>query len=828
MTALPFRRITKGHRLRHCVLGFALVAAAPFLSASSAHATLSNDENAIDALGQFAADTTTPYYTKGCVDNGASKIGFSTPVGIAIDTVNHRLFVSESSNNRVLVFTLNGSNQISSKTPANVLGQADFVSCAANNLTGQSEMHGPVGLAFDATNNRLFVADALNNRVLVFDTSSITDGMNASHVLGEPDYTSYAGGTTQSLVNVPADVKYDSANNRLFVSEYTNNRVMVFNVAPGSIADGENASFELGQPSGGTAFTTNAAATTQSGMRNPLGLAYDPANTRLYVGDSENNRVLVFNVATGTIANGENASNELGQASGGTAFTSSAAVSTQSGLNGAAYLAFDSTNNRLFVGDDANNRGNNRVLVFNTSSITDGMNAAHVLGQSNFTNNNGVATQSGMSGPEGLAFDSANNLLYVAEGNNNRVSLFNVATGSIADGENASDLLGQYTSVSSTATVTYTQNAANNAMIQIGFYQPADIAMDALHHRLFVGDAYNNRVLVYNLNTDNSLPDRAPDNVLGQADFVSTGAATTQSGMNQPNGLAYDAVHDRLFVADTLNNRILVFDTSSISTGMNATNELGQPSGTAFTSNGNNATQWGFDIPPSVAYDRVNNRLFVADYIYNRVMIFDVSSITNGQNAINELGHAAGGTAFTATASGHTQSTMHFCNAVAFDPKNNRLFVSEESNNRILVFNTSSVTNGMNASNVIGQTNFTNTGAASTQSRLSNPKGMSYDTNTDRLFVSDNNNHRVLVFNAGASVLPTNSASAVNVIGQVNFTNNNKNLSRDGLALDDNDNANSCAYYSPATTYLYVCDTYYHRIMIFDGGTLPSGDYFNP
>jgi hypothetical protein len=48
--------------------------------------------------------------------------------------------------------------------------------------------------------------------------------------------------------------------------------------------------------------------------RFPLsGLTYDTKARRLFVGDYQNNRVMVFDVATSTITNGENAENVLGQ-----------------------------------------------------------------------------------------------------------------------------------------------------------------------------------------------------------------------------------------------------------------------------------------------------------------------------------------------------------------------------------------------------------------------------------------------------------------------------------------------------------------------------------
>ncbi len=47
----------------------------------------------------------------------------------------------------------------------------------------------PRRLAFDPSGNRLFVADYTNNRVMVFDVGSITNGENAANVLGQTTFT---------------------------------------------------------------------------------------------------------------------------------------------------------------------------------------------------------------------------------------------------------------------------------------------------------------------------------------------------------------------------------------------------------------------------------------------------------------------------------------------------------------------------------------------------------------------------------------------------------------------------------------------------------------
>jgi DNA-binding beta-propeller fold protein YncE len=52
------------------------------------------------------------------------------------------------------------------------------------------------------------------------------------------------------------------------------------------------------------------------------------------------------------------------------------------------------------------------------------MNASNVLGQANFGSGSGATTQAGMSGPGGVAYDATNNRLFVADGTNNRVTVY--------------------------------------------------------------------------------------------------------------------------------------------------------------------------------------------------------------------------------------------------------------------------------------------------------------------------------------------------------------------------------------------------------------------
>jgi DNA-binding beta-propeller fold protein YncE len=253
---------------------------------------------------------------------------------------------------------------------------------AANYLGGclgptQACLQKPLGAAYDSVNNRLFVADSYDSRVMVWNTSSITNGMNASYVLGQ---TSWTGGTAnqggsagQSTLSNPDGVAYDAVNSRLFVTD-GNSRVLVFNVAPsylsggtggtcssGSYGNGENACYELGQSSGVNAFTSTTEGAGQHYVGDD-GVSYDANNNRLFVGDAYNSRVLVYNVAPSVIANGENASYVIGWnnfSSGGGYNT------TQSGLYYPSLIFYDPGSSRLFVGDT----DNNRIVIFDGSTF---------------------------------------------------------------------------------------------------------------------------------------------------------------------------------------------------------------------------------------------------------------------------------------------------------------------------------------------------------------------------------------------------------------------------------------------------------------------------
>lgn len=779
--------------------------------------------NASDVLGQVNANGDGVFTTgnpNNSQNNTPNKNGYAGLSYTVMDQTHRRLFVSDQY--RVKVYNLDSSNNLIDRIPDNVIGKADFTTPYGYwSVPSINNFDRPLGLAYDAINNRLFVSNS--NRVSVFDVTTITDGMDASFVLGQPDFDTNTATTTATGLSAPRGLVYDSANNRLFVADTGNHRVMVFDTS--TLSNNMPASNVLGQAD----FTSKVSATTASGMNSPYGLALDSFNHRLFVSDYNNNRVMVYDITA--ISDNMDASFFLGQANA----TSNAPATTQSGMKKPFDVAYDSPNSRLFVSDS----NNYRVLVFSVpiDSVSNGMNASYVLGQTDFTSgsNQGVFPSQNKFGKwygtdrnTGLFYDSPNSRLFVSDPANYRMLIFSVPLGSVSNGMNASDVLGQ---LDESGNPDFTKGMPYGVPdgISLGGFENAGAvfgvssysspnhygtALDKNGHRLFVADHGNNRVLVFNLDANNIPIDRVADYVLGQGDLNQRQESFTasQSNIARPHAVVFDAVNNRLFVADKGNYRVLVFDVATITNGMNASYVLGQPD---FDTRVQSRSQSLTDVISDIAYDSENSRLFVSDPWNSRVLIFDVApgTIASGMNASYVLGQST----FGASEGGLTQGKFGQPYALAYDSNETRLFVSDESYNRVMIFSVpvGSVSNGMNASYVLGQANFTSSNPSITQKGLNGPVGLALDSSSNRLFVNDHDSNRVMIFDVSPETLADN-IDAEAVLGQTSFTASTNGVTQSRIYN------NTGGTVDETNRLYYLSDNRNNRILLYKFITLPA------
>jgi len=237
---------------------------------------------AVVALGQtdFASATL------GC---GANKL--SAPSSIIV--VNEKIILSDSGNNRVLIWNAIPTAEafsIPDIAPDRVIGQQHFDFCEPNDADGDgiseasptaSTLNGVGGIWSDG--ERLLVADRLNHRVLVWNTFPSSNGQAADRVIGQVNMSTAVPATGQRGLNAPKWVY--SNGNQIFVTDTGNERVLIWDAFP--VADQENANRVIGQID----FDTKDVAQTS----NKRMITYDSVfadRDHLFVVDS--NRVLVF------------------------------------------------------------------------------------------------------------------------------------------------------------------------------------------------------------------------------------------------------------------------------------------------------------------------------------------------------------------------------------------------------------------------------------------------------------------------------------------------------------------------------------------------------
>ena len=131
--------------------------------------------------------------------------------GLDIDASGN-MWVADGGNNRVLRFPFDPSTGKISKTADLVLGQPDFSSAELGNSL--EKFHAPSAVSLDAA-GRLYVADAINDRVLVFDPPFVS-GMRATSRFG-------------SRFHRPTSVDVDPFDRGVWINDSGNHMIELWN-----------------------------------------------------------------------------------------------------------------------------------------------------------------------------------------------------------------------------------------------------------------------------------------------------------------------------------------------------------------------------------------------------------------------------------------------------------------------------------------------------------------------------------------------------------------------------------------------------------------------
>lgn len=358
----------------------------------------------------------------------------------------------------------------------------------------------------------------------------------------------------------------------------------------------------------------------------------------------------------------------------------------------------------------------------------------------------------------------------------------------------------------------FTSNSANQGGAAAAYTQNSPAGTFRFGSSFFTADAGNHRVLIYN-----SIPaasNASADVVVGQATMNGSGAnqggATAAYTLNSPYAVCTDG--SKLLVADSLNNRVLVYNSIPAANNAGANVAVGQADLTSSSANqGGSVRGYTLNNPHGVYV--YGTYLLIADSGNHRVLIY--TSIPTANNAVANVvvGQPNSVTADNSvTNANRTNNPYGVC--VIPGPK---LLIADTGNHRVLIYSNIPSTNNAAASTVVGQPDFIsnspNRGGTPSAFSVNAPRGVFGDTL--RMFIGDTDNHRVLVYNTIPSGPATPAAAA---IGQDDFTSNSANRGGGPTAFTL---SGPRGLFSTGAQ-LQIADTDNHRTLLYDDPTATS------
>ncbi len=561
--------------------------------------------------------------------------------------------------------------------------------------TTTAYLNSPAGLFID-TDDSLYVVEYKGDRMLKYNAAG-----QRVLTIGEAGVPVDDGDTKDNL-SAPQDVATDR-NNHIWIT--VDNALKEF--------DTSGKLLQIFPPENYWAWGTG-----NNQFKNPRGIAFDSAG-RLYVADKNNHRVQVFTFTTAITLPQPVYSATIG--------VTGVATVTNAGFSSPYQIAFDSSN-RMYVSDNGNHRIQRCQYTGGGWQCSTFLGIGGVYG-SDLTH---------LFYPTGIFIDSSDNI-YIADSGNYRVLKCSLAG-----------------TCSLFAGVSGEQGNDNNH-----FQYPFDIALDSTAN-VYISDYGNHRVQKYandgtylqtigstnqpyitdtiRFNNPQSVTATPDEGLLviengGYRVIKLNAAGERQWTIGQAGVYGNDNAHfgnwwaslegvpaidrnGRIYIADTGNNRIQIFD------------ENGQYLAT-LGSSGNGPKQ--FSCPAGVAINPVNEDIYILDKCHQRIQVLASDLTYKGQIGETDV---------------HGTDNEHFSDpwGIAIS-SNGTVFVADSGNHRVqkCVFHNP----GYTCTTFAGETSV----YASDFAHL-HPLAVAIDAE-DRVYVADEWNIRIQVFDTNGAYLTT-------------------------------------------------------------------------
>jgi len=302
----------------------------------------------------------------------------------------------------------------------------------------------------------------------------------------------------------------------------------------------------------------------------------------------------------------------------------------------------------------------------------------------------------------------------------------------------------------------FSSNASNNGSISANSLNAPHGATVDSTGGVYIADSLNNRVLYYP--TASTSANRVYGQMGSFTSSISNNGGISADSLSNPVDVAID-INDDLYISDSGNNRVLFYSSGS-TTATRVYGQLGSFTSNSQNNGGVSATSLSGPSGISVVSNGTSSSIYIADVNNNRVLYFDM------QNTTASLVYGQSGN-FGSNLSNNGGINANSLNSpfdVAAAPDGG-VYISDSFNNRVLYYPAGSTT----ATKVFGQSgnfssNIPNNGGVSADS-LNMPFGISSE-NFGGIYIVDSLNNRVLYFN-------NTNTSASYIFGQNgNFSSN--------------------------------------------------------
>ena len=316
------------------------------------------------------------------------------------------------------------------------------------------------------------------------------------------------GAATNAQFMSPYGVATDALGN-IFIADTDNNKIRVVN-STGSI--------ETFAGTGTPGHRGDGGAATNAQLANPFGVATD-AFGNIFIADTNNNKIRVVN-STGIITTIAGTGLLGSSGDGGAAINAS--------LSQPKAVAIDSYGN-VFIADTNNCKI--RVVKSTTGNIT----TFAGTGANGNGGDGGLATNSQLSYPRGVATDAFGNV-FISDTNNNNIRVVNSA--------------GIITTIAGTGTPGYSGDGGMATNAQLSYPQSVVVDMSG---NVYIPDQGNNIVRLVTNGTRIITTFAGGYSNYGS---LGDGGAATDAHLSYPGGLAIDVIGGNIIIADTYDYRI--------------------------------------------------------------------------------------------------------------------------------------------------------------------------------------------------------------------------------------------------------------------------------